>query len=43
MITRYKAIEDTLKEIGIKDEEEKQILRIFGELVLDKQRKLMKK
>ena len=40
MIKRYKAVEDTLKELEIK-EKDKSFLRIFGELVLDKQREII--
>ena len=43
MIKRYKAIEDTLKELKIKGEEDKDLLRIFGVLVLDNQRRLILK
>lgn len=40
MTKRYKAVEETLKELKIK-EKDKPILRIFGELILDKQREIM--
>lgn len=41
MIRRYGAIEETLKELKIKNKEHIEMLRTFGELVLDKQGKFI--